>query len=88
MGRAGQHDRQAMRTRTVRSTGLRALGLATFALFLADCSSQRNVYRPKRKKKPKCKTCPSFGEARPSQEGLPLRPVNPHTDATLSLIHI
>ena len=60
-----------MRARPLDSRALRVLGLATLALLLADCSPQRNVYRPKRKKKPKCKTCPSFGEARPSQEGLP-----------------
>ena len=44
-------------------TGLRrrpivVLGMVALALLAVECTPHRHVHRPKRKRKPKCKTCP------------------------------
>ena len=48
---------------TFKYSGLRILALLLLAVLLVDCGPPRHVHRAKRKRKPKCKTCPSFSEA-------------------------
>ena len=81
MGGTGRHDGHAMRFQCSGGRN-QALVFALLAIFLVDCAPHRQVQRPKRKRKPKCKTCPSFSSIEGQDErGLPL-PSNQRTGTT------
>ena len=67
-------------------TGLRrrpivVLGMVALALLAVECTPHRHVHRPKRKRKPKCKTCPSFSMESPASRGVSSRQTPPNPTA-------